>query len=138
MHADKETSDFLYAAETLKRDAPLLGICLGCQELNVALGGSLHQHIEGHEGGKEHPVEVDESRLGDLVGRAPSVNSYHHQAIHKLGKGLKVTARTDGVIEGIESGKHRFVVGVQWHPERISSRPEQSKLFRAFVQAARA
>jgi putative glutamine amidotransferase len=51
---------------------------------------------------------------------------------------LKVTARTDGLIEGIESGKHRFVVGVQWHPERISSRPEQSKLFRAFVQAARA
>src|SRR5262245_15847359 len=137
MHADKETSDFLYAGEAMRRDAPLLGICLGCQEINVALGGSLHQHIEGHEGGREHPVEVGKSQLGDLVGRAPTVNSYHHQAIHKLGKGLKVTARTDGVIEGIESEKHRFVVGVQWHPERIASRPEQKKLFQAFVQAAR-
>jgi putative glutamine amidotransferase len=64
------------------------------------------------------------------------VNSYHHQAIHRLGKGLQVTARTDGVIEGVESDKHRFVIGVQWHPERISSRPEQKKLFRAFVAAS--
>jgi len=133
MHADKETSDFLYANEALRRDAPILAICLGCQEINVALGGSLHQHIEGHEGGKEHPVEVEKSRLGELVGRSPSVNSYHHQSINRLGKGLKATAHTDGVIEGIESEKHRFVVGVQWHPERISSRPEQKKLFSAFV-----
>jgi putative glutamine amidotransferase len=136
MHADKETSDFLYANESLRRDAPVLAICLGLQEINVALGGSLHQHIEGHEGGTEHAVEVSKSRLGDLVGRAPSVNSYHHQSIHKLGKGLKATASADGVIEGIESENHRFVVGVQWHPERISSRPEQKKLFAAFVSEA--
>ncbi len=134
MHADKEASDFLYAGEALRRDVPVLAICLGCQEINVALGGSLHQHIEGHEGGLEHPVEVSDSKLRDLVGRAPTVNSYHHQAINRLGKGLTVTARTDGVIEGIESEKHRFVVGVQWHPERIASRPEQKKLFRAFVE----
>lgn len=133
MHPDKETSDFLYANESLRRDAPILAICLGCQELNVALGGSLHQHIEGHEGGREHPVEVAASRLSELVGRAPTVNSYHHQALNRLGKGLKITALAGGVIEGIESEKHRFVVGVQWHPERISSRPEQKKLFRAFV-----
>jgi putative glutamine amidotransferase len=137
MHADKETSDFLYAHEALRRDAPILAICLGCQEINVALGGSLHQHIEGHEGGKEHGVEVGESRLRDLVGRSPSVNSYHHQSINRVGKGLKVTARTDGVIEAVESEKHRWVVGVQWHPERIAARPEQKKLFRAFVDSAR-
>ena len=136
MHADKEKSDFLFANEALRRDVPILAICLGCQEINVALGGSLHQHIEGHEGGKEHPVEVSKSRLADLVGHSPSVNSYHHQSINKLGKGLKVTAQTDSVIEGVESEKHRFVVGVQWHPERISSRPEQKKLFRAFVRDA--
>jgi gamma-glutamyl-gamma-aminobutyrate hydrolase PuuD len=136
MHADKETSDFLYVNESLRRDLPVLAICLGCQEINVALGGSLHQHIEGHEGGQEHGVEVGESRLRGLVGRSPSVNSYHHQSINRLGKGLKVTAQTDGVIEGIESDKHRWVVGVQWHPERISSRPEQKKLFRAFVDEA--
>jgi len=137
MHADKEHSDFLYANESLRRDLPVFAICLGCQEINVALGGSLHQHIEGHEGGKEHAVEVGTSRLRDFVGRSPSVNSYHHQSINRLGKGLNVTARTDGVIEGIESANHRWVVGVQWHPERISSRPEQKKLFRAFVAEAR-
>lgn len=136
MNPDKESSDFFYSGEALRRDAPILAICLGCQEINVALGGSLHQHIEGHDGGAEHPVEVSKSRLGDLVGRAPSVNSFHHQAINRLGKGLTVTARTDGVIEGIESENHRFVVGIQWHPERISSRPEQQRLFRAFVSEA--
>jgi len=133
MHADKEKSDFFYAGEAFRRDVPVLGICLGCQEINVALGGSLHQHIEGHEGGLEHPLDVSDSRLRGVVGRTPTVNSYHHQSIHRLGKGLKATARTDGVIEGIESEKHRFVVGVQWHPERIAFRPEQKKLFRAFV-----
>jgi putative glutamine amidotransferase len=133
MHPDKEASDLLFAGEALRRDVPLLGICLGCQEINVALGGSLHQHVEGHEGGLEHPVEVTASRLGDLVGRAPTVNSYHHQSIHRLGTGLKVTASTEGVIEGVESEQHRFAIGVQWHPERISSRPEQHQLFRAFV-----
>ena len=138
MHADKEKSDFLYANEALRRDVPILAICLGCQEINVALGGSLHQHIEGHEGGKEHGVEVAESRLRDLAGRALSVNSYHHQAINRLGDGLKVTARTDGVIEAVESEKHRWVVGVQWHPERIADRPDQKKLFATFIDAARA
>jgi len=133
MHADKETSDFLYAGAALRRDVPVLAICLGCQEINVALGGSLHQHIEGHEGGKEHGVEVTESRLRDLAGRSLSVNSYHHQSINRLGEGLRVTARTDGVIEAVESEKHRWVVGVQWHPERIADRPEQKKLFETFV-----
>ena len=133
MHPDREASDFLYAGEALRRDAPILAICLGCQEINVALGGSLHQHIEGHEGGRKHDVEVAESKLRDLVGRSPAVNSYHHQSIHRLGRGLKATAHADGVIEAIESEKHRWVVGVQWHPERISSRPEQKKLFRAFI-----
>ena len=136
MHADKETSDFLYAGAALRRDVPVLAICLGCQEINVALGGSLHQHIEGHEGGKEHGVEVAESRLRDLAGRSLSVNSYHHQSINRLGEGLKVTARTDGVIEAVESEKHRWVVGVQWHPERIADRREQKKLFAAFVGEA--
>ena len=136
MHADKETSDFLYAGAALRRDVPVLAICLGCQEINVALGGSLHQHIEGHEGGKEHGVEVTESRLRDLAGRSLSVNSYHHQSINRLGEGLKVTARTDGVIEAVESEKHRWVVGVQWHPERIADRAEQKRLFAEFVQVA--
>ncbi|HEY3226451.1 MAG TPA: type 1 glutamine amidotransferase [Planctomycetota bacterium] len=137
MHSDKEASDFFFAAEALRRDAPILAICLGCQEINVALGGSLHQHIEGHEGGKEHGVEVGESRLRDLVGATPSVNSYHHQAINRLGSGLTATARApDGTIEGFESARHRFVIGVQWHPERIAGRPEQRKLFAALVREA--
>ena len=64
------------------------------------------------------------------------MNSYHHQAVNRVGKGMTVTAYSDGVIEGIESDRHGFVVGVQWHPERIAGRPEQKKLFRAFVSTA--
>ncbi len=138
MPKDKEDSDFAYAKEALRRDVPVLGICLGCQLLNVALGGSLHQHIDGHREGVRHEVGVEPSRLRGIIGARATVNSYHHQAVNGVGKGLAVTARAgDGTIEGLESAKHRFVLAVQWHPERITGQREQMALFKALVDAAR-
>lgn len=139
LHPEKEASDFFYAEETLRRDAPALCICLGIQLLNVALRGSLHQHIGETHRDARHPVEVADSKLADILGtKRPTVNSYHHQALNRVGAGLRVTAASpDGVIEGTESDSHRFVVAVQWHPERITDQREQLALFRALVAESR-
>jgi gamma-glutamyl-gamma-aminobutyrate hydrolase PuuD len=146
MHEDREKSDFLALRETLKRDLPALCICCGHQELNVAMGGSLHQHlydlpdVDRHSDGARHPVRIfGGSRLRDIVGKDhPTVNSWHHQSIHKVARELKVTAvGDDGIIEGIESEAHRFVVGVQWHPERMQDDRRQQNLFRALLAEAR-
>jgi len=146
MHEDREKSDFLALKETLKRDLPALCICCGHQELNVALGGSLHQHVDElpdvdrHSGGAMHPVCIfGGNRLREIVGAdRPRVNSWHHQAIRGSGRDLKVTAvGDDGIIEGVESEVHRFVVGVQWHPERMQDDRRQQNLFRALVSEAR-
>ena len=124
------------------RDQPALAICCGCQQLNVALGGSLHQHVpdlpgvKSHSGGVRHVVAMEgPSRTRDIVGKPrPVVNSWHHQACNRRGAGLQVTARSpDGLIEGLESTRHRFVVAVQWHPERMQDDDRQRSLFRALV-----
>lgn len=146
MHEDREASDFLALREALKRDLPTLCICCGHQELNVALGGSLHQHVydlkgvEGHSGGATHPVFLlGDSATRDILGvERPTVNSWHHQAIRTPGRGLVVTAESpDGLIEGVESPKHRFMIGVQWHPERMQDDRRQQSLFRALVDESR-
>jgi putative glutamine amidotransferase len=146
MHEDRERCDFLALGEALKRDLPALCICCGHQELNVALGGSLHQHVydlpgvKAHSEGATHPVAMTgASMTRDIVGvPQPTVNSWHHQAIHSLGRGLVVTAESpDGLIEGVESQNHRFMIGVQWHPERMQDDPRQQSLFRALVAEAR-
>ncbi|HLY10037.1 MAG TPA: gamma-glutamyl-gamma-aminobutyrate hydrolase family protein [Planctomycetota bacterium] len=146
MHEDREKSDFWTLREALRRDLPALFICCGHQELNVALGGSLHQHVDdlpdvdAHAGGKTHPVGVFQgNRLRDIVGKDRlRVNSWHHQAIDRLGRGLTITAvADDGIVEGIESDPHRFMVGVQWHPERMQDDRRQQNLFRALVSEAR-
>ncbi|HLY73821.1 MAG TPA: gamma-glutamyl-gamma-aminobutyrate hydrolase family protein [Planctomycetota bacterium] len=146
MHEDREKSDFLVLREVLQRNLPALCICCGHQELNVALGGSLHQHVDDlpdvdvHSGGATHPVGLFAgNKLRDIVGRDHvRVNSWHHQAINRLGRGLAITAvADDGIIEGIESQVHRFVVGVQWHPERMQDDPRQQNLFRSLVAEAR-
>lgn len=140
--------------ECLARDLPILGICRGIQVLNVAMGGRLRQHIPGHEAenGEKvitHPVRVRPgSRLWQALGRRDelSVNSHHHQVITPpdLAPSLIATAwamSDASVVEGVESINHRWVVGVQWHPERIhefpaSSQEAQRLLFRALVRAA--
>ena len=120
---------------------PILGICRGCQFLNVYLGGTLHQHIEGHSDFRSrargcHDVTVlPETVLSALLPESLRVNSLHHQAVDVLGKGLTVTARAEGgTVEAIELTGHPFFVAVQWHPEHLShNRPDQRKLFDHFV-----
>ena len=132
----------LAAAQAL----PTLAICRGMQVLNVARGGTLHQHLPdvvGHKGHSPvageyawHPVEVEpESTLGRiLAGASVDTASHHHQAIDRLGRGLRVVARAeDGTIEAVEDPGLPYLLGVQWHPEV----GEDLALFRALVEAAR-
>jgi putative glutamine amidotransferase len=127
-----------------ERGTPLLGICRGAQALNVARGGTLHQHVAGHRQTEpatatSHSVHVAEgSFLATLVGVRPlRVNSFHHQAVADIGAGLRVVARAaDGTIEAVEAAGPRFVVGVQWHAEGLVRQPRHRVLFEALVVAA--
>jgi putative glutamine amidotransferase len=124
---------------------PLLAICRGMQTLNVARGGTLHQHVDGHRQDRpceqpDHAVDVaPDSRLAALAGdRRIDVNSFHHQAIDDIGRGLRPVAWSgDGVVEAVEGHSARFLLGVQWHAEGLIARPEQLALFAGFVDAAR-
>jgi putative glutamine amidotransferase len=132
---DPERDEFELAllAAALARDLPVLAICRGHQLLNVAFGGSLLQHIEngGHEAreladksvSRRHAVALaPDSQLGEVFAKAAlAVNSRHHQSVTPatIAPGLRATAWSDdGMVEGLQSDGHRWVVSVQWHPER--------------------
>lgn len=130
---------------------PILAICRGQQALNVARGGTLHQHLPDlpqvtieHRQREPadcatHVVELTrESHLADLMGRSEAeVNSFHHQAVDSLGSGLRAVAWSpDGVVEGIEDPARDFLVGVQWHAETMVDRSENAALFEGLVEAA--
>ncbi|MER5566607.1 gamma-glutamyl-gamma-aminobutyrate hydrolase family protein [Streptomyces goshikiensis] len=109
----------------LEARMPLLGICRGMQALNVALGGTLHQHIDGHVDTPGvmswHPVRpVPGTRYARLVPEEAQVPTYHHQAVDRVGRDLVVSAHAlDGTVEAVElPDLDRWVLGVQWHPER--------------------
>jgi len=128
------------------RRMPLLGICRGAQTLNVARGGTLHQHVEDHrqtEPGRvaTHTVRIEPgSRLADVMGAtAADVNSFHHQAAAHLGRGLRAVAwAPDGTVEGIEGDGPELYLGVQWHAESLVDRKEHLALFRELVDEAAA
>jgi gamma-glutamyl-gamma-aminobutyrate hydrolase PuuD len=132
------------ARAALRRDLPLLAICRGLQVLNVALGGSLHQHlpdVAGHEGHQPEPgvfgsVDVHialGTRTAELIGRRLRVSCHHHQALARLAPGLKVTGRADdGTVEAVEVPGQAFAIGVQWHPEENS---QDGRLFAALASA---
>jgi gamma-glutamyl-gamma-aminobutyrate hydrolase PuuD len=136
-------------AEALATGLPVLAICRGMQLFNVAHGGSLIQHLENaavHQVHDDDPalpahqilVEPD-TRLAAIQGAgAHAVNSRHHQAVERVGAGLRVTARStpDGVVEALERSDSRFALAVQWHPEDQARRDAtQKKLFEAFAAA---
>jgi putative glutamine amidotransferase len=133
-----------------KRGLPILAICRGMQALNVARGGTLHQHLpEGKIAHRQpepaeeptHEVRIDSaSRLAAILGTTRiEVNSFHHQAIDALGEGLRPVAwAPDGVIEAVEAtDRSEFMIGVQWHAEGLYGNERHLSLFRAFVEAAR-
>ena len=137
-----------------KYQVPILAICRGAQVLNVAYGGTLHQDILYdinynpsiiHEQNKYkipyhmpvHELKVfEDSILYQIFGNKVLVNSFHHQTINQLGDQLKITAKSyDGVVEAVESTIDRFVVGVQWHPEKmVDTSLEQLNLFKHFIK----
>lgn len=131
----------------LPRDIPVLGICRGAQLINVHLGGSLDPDIyTTHEGLKRRRTVLPRKTV-DIVGASQlhrllgvtwcRVNSLHHQAVNRAGKGIDIVARDrDGLVQGIESRDHDFLLGVQWHPEWLVFNRPQQRLIRALVAAA--
>lgn len=154
---NRDRTDEAILDHAFRSSKPVLAICYGCQMLNVHLHGTLIQDIrtenpqalahgqtdlppEQRKRDAEHSATIEPgSRLATLNGAAEAhINSSHHQAIERPGKNLRVTARApDGVIESIEwTGDSNWVVGVQWHPERMPGDAFSERLFRDFVEAA--
>ena len=145
--ARRDAFELELLAVARERDLPVLGICRGFQVINVAYGGSLIQHVEGHRDANgpivEHlVVPSEDSKLAAACGTTPyRVNARHHQAVaeQSLAPGLVPTARIDGFIEAFEDPAQRWLVAVQWHPERAAD-PDLSaagtRIFRAFADAA--
>lgn len=141
--ADRDTSELLLTRAALAVDLPILGVCRGMQLLAVAAGGRLHQHLPeelGHEKHRPAPGVYGEheasftpgSRIAGLMGDDLAIHCYHHQGVADSGT-LTVTGRTeDGLIEAVEDPAHRFVLGVQWHPEVV----RDERLFGAVIKAA--
>lgn len=145
----RDVFEFMLIRGALRRRMPVLGICRGAQVLNVALGGTLHQHLPDVVGHTRHQqgnavfstssiTTVPGTRVEALVGSATDAQCYHHQAIDRLGDGLIVSASdADGVIEAVEIDPvqypHSWAVAVQWHPEE---RLDDLRLFAGLVAAA--
>jgi len=142
-HPERDEAEFALVRRALEIDLPVLGVCRGMQVLAVAAGGRLHQHLPdvlGHEKHRPAPGVYGEhdarpepgSRIADLLGDDLAIHCFHHQGVADPGS-LIVTARAeDGLPEAVEDPAHRFVLGVQWHPEVIRDR----RLFGALVRAA--
>ena len=151
-----ETEKFLLK-HALEKGIPILGLCRGHQFINIYFGGTLYQDLPrdlpeamDHEHSnkeeniehKAHIIEIEKgSKLHNLLGEDKVyTNTHHHQAVKELGKGLRITARSDkdGVIEGIETDDNRFIIGIQGHPESLNKAvPVWENLFAGFVDAAR-
>jgi len=150
---ERDGMELELARLALERKLPTLGICRGCQVINVAFGGSLIEHLPdevgeevAHRGSAPgtsslHAVELARgSRVAQIIGeRAPVTSSSHHQALRRVAADFEVTARAaDGTIEAVERRDHPFYLAVQWHPEETASAdPGQQRLFDALAAAAR-
>ena len=153
LHPRRNRFDLSLAGLAACRGLPVMGICLGCQVLNVALGGTLYQHVPDeiapalrHSAGEpgqrtNHRVRIaEDSHLARIVGTTDlATNSSHHQAIREVAPPLRAVAWSeDGVIEAAEARDERFLLAIQWHPENLAAkRTEHLALFAALVEAAR-
>lgn len=142
----RDSFELALAKRAMELDLPVLGICRGCQLLNVAAGGTLIQHIASgfchdQKAPRDYPVHAiviePETILERIIGlREIRVNSFHHQAIGVPGQGFTITARAaDGTVEAIESRAHRFALGLQWHPETMND-PLSQRIFYRLVRVS--
>ncbi len=148
---ERDRYEYSLISEAMQANKPILGICRGLQIINTYFKGTLYQdlsYIGGevykHSQGKNpklathHAYLEEHTKLYNIFGCDQiMVNSFHHQAIHELGEGLKISARArDGVIEAIEKEDYPFLLAVQWHPEMLhESCEEMNKIFRAHIAA---
>jgi len=149
---DRDSVEFKLIQASASDGKPFLGICRGCQVLNVALGGTLYTHIHdqlpdaldhAYPGNLRtvlvHEVKVEEgTRVAEVMGEPIlKVNSLHHQGVKDIAPSLRVAGHApDGLVEAIELPNHPFGIGVQWHPEWLTDQEATRNLFRKFVEAA--
>lgn len=145
MHPRRQDFDWALSRAVLGGAIPTLGICLGMQMLAVVGGGKIIQHLPdaGYENMLDHrgwhDVNITNgSRLAAIVGNVKlNVVSHHHQGIERVPEGFRVVATApDGVMEAFEATDGRFILGLQWHPERDPQAPETQHIFRALVETA--
>lgn len=149
VYPDLDKFQFELFHKALSDDMPILGICRGCQLINIALGGNLYQDMEEISTIQRHYMDADDTvnahrittnislPLRKLLGERFEVNSFHHQAINKLGENLQVAAcADDGVTEAIIMDQKKFVWGIQWHPEMLLTASDTMlPIFKAFINA---
>lgn len=147
---ERDDNEIKILKEFLKTEKPILGICRGHQLLNVYFGGTLYQDLSYFEMEplkhrqdlypelEIHNVAIEKnSILEKLYGESIRTNSFHHQAINKLGEGFKVIAKSsDGIVEAIEKIDHKFCLGIQWHPEMMVARGNRDmiKIFKLLIE----
>ncbi|MGC9019992.1 MAG: gamma-glutamyl-gamma-aminobutyrate hydrolase family protein [Candidatus Methanodesulfokora sp.] len=151
----RDETEIKLIREFRRRDKPVMGICRGAQVINVSMGGTLIQDIKTEVSGAikhwwsrresevpywhpTHRVRIDrDSMLFNIIGNEVIwVNSFHHQAIKRVGSGLKAVAWSDdGIIEAVEAEKG-FLLGIQWHPEGMEDEPSR-RIFKSFVEACK-
>ena len=153
--ADRDELELRVFEWAMEKDLPVFGICRGIQVMSVAINGSLYQDIPSqftdhltHKRMEDtdddwHPIKIQQESLLNQITKEDTaeVNSRHHQALKVIGDGFVVTAQSeDGIIEAIEDKSKKFMLGVQYHPERMfkttESREHRRKLFEAFIEAA--
>jgi len=149
---ERDTIELKILRTAVKDGRPFLGICRGCQLVNVGLGGTLYTHIpdqlpnaldHSYPGNMRtvlvHKVKLEEgTRIADVLGEPiVNVNSLHHQGLKDIAPSLRVAGHaSDGLVEAVELPDHPFGIAVQWHPEWLTDQPSTRNLFRKFVEAA--
>ncbi|MBM6691017.1 gamma-glutamyl-gamma-aminobutyrate hydrolase family protein [Fusobacterium mortiferum] len=152
---ERDRGEMLFLEEFIKSGKPILGICRGHQLLNVFMGGTLFQDLkytntevvkhrqDFYPDMPVHKVKIidKDNILADLFGEEIFTNSFHHQAVNKIGKDLTpIAVASDGIIEAFQMKNHKFFYGIQWHPEMMTARgnTDMLKIFEKFVEKAAA